>query len=101
MTKSERDAARRLCDEATPGPWAKLTTANVNGIGFTACARESFKPSEGLANGKFVLAARMDLPAALDHIDAAHALLSDAALIVASTGMSADLHRKIVEMLEA
>lgn len=80
MTKEERAAARKLCDEATPGPWATSildeaiapecmsVAAAYGGQRIYARAGADYPA----ANAAFIAGARSALPAALDDIDKLH-----------------------------
>ena len=95
MTPSEREAARKRCEAATAGPWARGDTfvvwAELGGSNLPMVADCRIPSQMNLpwpvrpltsidggsheANSLFVLHARTDLPAALDQIDSDERLM--------------------------
>ena len=89
MSKAQRRAARTRCGSATPAPWKMVRSFNGHWREryyeiWTEEGGKDDRPiahlegdnavwlyeGEDLANALFVAHARIDLPAALDHIDA-------------------------------
>lgn len=68
MTETELDAIRARCNTATPGPWEVINGSEfiiVDSDGTVACTYKGGQSD----NGKFIAAARQDIPALLEHID--------------------------------
>lgn len=81
MTKDERDALRKLCDAATPGPWAVSsavnplcsTGQNIGGDNGNVCWSYGKRDADCVANAELIAASRDALPQLLDALDAADA----------------------------